>query len=163
MSKFPTLTFAEQSVRFAKQFKYNLKRALPAFIIAGAGMMAQSCSDKDDDPTPTHDVELKWSIDDYGTHADAIESIDNIRAYAADKSVANIYLTLDDSNNFSRFGTQNLSNVHSYLEERTSVSPKVHGRGDFNIPFGRINKEDSLWLVKNGWTVNQRKLNQSQR
>ncbi len=43
------------------------------------------------------------------------------------------------------------------LEPRTSLSPRIRGKGDlvFDCRVPSIVPEDSLWLVEHGWTVNK--------
>ena len=42
------------------------------------------------------------------------------------------------------------------LEMLLNYSDKIKGRGDFNFTLGEASKvpQDSLWYVKNGWTIN---------
>ena len=137
-------------MRFTKTLKYNLKRALPILTIAGAGLMA-SC-DKDDEPSiPQHDVELKF----YQDHYDEIQPT-VVSKHAYDESVRNIYFVLTDGD-FTNFGPIGLGQVHKYLDERIQIAPnKIRGRGNFEFAPGIVEKEDSLWFVKQGWTVNQK-------
>lgn len=150
-------------MRITKTLKYSLKRALPILTIASAGMMS-SCDNKEDEPQiPTHDVELTFYENNMGSHVENI-SIENVTKYAKDPSVANIYLTVTDENDYTKFvppsTEQSVRNMRSYFSKRTEISPKVHGRGNFKLLPGIAAKEDSLWFVKQGWTINQHLQNQ---
>ena len=37
------------------------------------------------------------------------------------------------------------------------MSPKMRGRGDFDFKLGEASKvpDDSLWFIKQGWTINK--------
>ena len=43
------------------------------------------------------------------------------------------------------------------LEKRIDLSPRIRGKGDFitNLGYPSASKDDSLWMVENGWTVNK--------
>ncbi len=136
-------------MRFTEKMIYNIKKALPVLAIAGAGLMA-SC-DKDDEPdVPQHDVELGFCQDYYDEIQPTIVS-----KHAYDPSVRNIYFVVTNSY-FTNYGPLGIGQFRRYLDERIQIAPnKIHGRGNFEFEPGIIAKEDSLWFVKQGWTVNQ--------
>ena len=137
---------------------------MPALVLAGAGMMAQSCSkDHEDDPqpVPTNDIYLDWSVQPTGqggTFFTYIDDIDNIKKQSNDPMTRYVYLNLLDKSDFSTYTeSRHYTSVRNYLQKRIEVSPKVRGRGNFNnMNPGVIEKEDSLWFVRNGWTMKQR-------
>lgn len=137
-------------MRFTKKIKYNIKHALPLLAIAGAGLMS-SC-DKDDEPNvPQHDVELKFFQDWY----EEVE-IDIIKQHAADPNVRTIYLSVVNGGDYTNFSTQNISNQRQFFTKRFQIAPnKIKGKGNFQFEPGVILKEDSLWYVKQGWTINK--------
>ena len=75
-----------------------------------------------------------------------------LKYFARDNACTHIYMHVVDDNNF---GNATPSEIRSYLQERINISSKIAGRGDFNFKPGMA-KEDSLWFVNNGWTVNKR-------
>jgi hypothetical protein len=53
------------------------------------------------------------------------------------------------------YSTSAISNViNNRLKPALGVSPKVKGKGNFEF-MNPVTSADSLWLVQNGWTVNQ--------
>ena len=142
-------------MRFTQKIKYNLKHAIPMLAIAGAGLMA-SC-DKDDD---TYDVELEFCENSTETDYSSINSIEHLKQLSSDPQVANIYMKVLDKSNHTGYGVNGLHRLRNYMEERINVSKKIHGRGNFKFRIGRCALEDSLWLVQQGWTINQHLQNQ---
>lgn len=55
-----------------------------------------------------------------------------------------------------------IARMRPALEMLLNLSPKVHGKGDFNFFPGVMatSPTDSLWLVENGWTINKDLQNQ---
>ena len=138
-------------MRFTKNFKYNIKRALPLLAIAGAGFMS-SC-DKEDEPTPVqHDVELPFTK----STADDRLTFSILQGYINDPTVRNIYLVVEgDWNNYT---PDNISQTRdNFLEPRIKMSPKIRGRGDFHFTPGAASRvpSDSLWYIQQGWTINK--------
>jgi len=143
-------------MRLTQKIKYNIKRAMPALVVAGAGFMT-SCNN-DDEPAPiqTRDIELEfYEYLHRGFDYSQIDNLDKLREYAADPTIANIYMKVTDKNDYNHCETINLHYMRNYLEERTNISPKIHGRGNFKFPVGVVAKDDSLWYVKQGWTINK--------
>ena len=138
-------------MRFTQKIKYNLKHAIPMLAIAGAGLMA-SC-DKDE---TAHDIELQFSNADYSQ-----VSMENLRKLAQDPSIANIYMKVIDNNDYSDCWEPHLNALRHSMASKMNISPnKIYGRGNFNFPIGVCTKEDSLWFVSKGWTINQHLQNQ---
>lgn len=141
-------------MHFTQKIKYNLKHAIPMLAIAGAGMMA-SC-DKDDD-LPMHDVEIKFSQ----LTGDSVLTFDILQKHIDDPSVRNIYMVAEDD--WTNFNNVNITETkNNFFRPRIEMSKKMHGRGDFNFKLGEASKvpTDSLWFVKQGWTINKRFQNQ---
>lgn len=132
---------------------YNYKVLFPGLFL----FMISSCSNNDEDE-PMYDVELTFYENNMGSHVENI-SIDNITRYAKDPHVANIYLTVTEENDYTKFvppsNEQSVKNMRIYFTKRLDISPKVHGRGNFKLLPGIAAKEDSLWFVQKGWTINQ--------
>jgi len=142
-------------MRLTQKIKYNIKRAMPALVVAGAGFMT-SCGN-DDEPVQPRDIELEFYRSySNGFDYSQIDNLDKLREYAADPTIANIYMKLlDEKSDFHDCETINIHYARMYMEERTNISPKIHGRGNFNFPVGVTAKDDSLWFVKQGWTINK--------
>lgn len=132
---------------------YNLKRGLPALAIAGAGLMA-SCDKDEPDPVPPstqHDVELKWFQDYYEEIEPTV-----IKVHAHDPYVRYIYLSVVNDGYFENYAPLNIENMRKALDSRIKIAPhKIRGRGNMRFKPGAAAKEDSLWYVKQGWTINQ--------
>lgn len=128
---------------------YKLKKIIPMLGIAAAPFLA-SCS-KDDEPQ--RDVELVFSKYD----SDAV-SIENVTKYANDPSVRTVYMKVRDNEDYTHLAQRNIHYMQEAMEERLNISPKVRGRGDFHFAPGVAAKADSLFFVRNGWTVNQTQL-----
>lgn len=147
-------------MRFTDKIKYNLKRGLPALLIAGTGMMA-SCS-KEDEPEPVppeqqHDVELPFTV----WTGDTRLAIPVLQKYIKDPSVRNIYMVAEGD--WLSYTYYNITYMRdNFMQPRMEMSPKLRGRGDFNFPVGEASKvpSDSLWYVQQGWTINKRLQNQ---
>ena len=143
-------------MKFTQKIPYSIRRVLPIFCIAGASMFT-SCSKDNHEDEPTRDVELYFDLDDISQI-----NINNIKKYANDASVKNIYMIPAlDWTGVSPIG---LTGLRETLQERLDVSPKVKGRGDFKFTKGVPSKvpADSLWYEQHGWKINAH-LHQNQR
>jgi len=138
-------------MRFTDKIKYNIKRSLPILAIAGAGLMS-SCSKDDEPEVPKHDVELRFMPGYY----EEVE-LDIVKKHADDPYVRMIYLIPARDGRFLNFNTaEHLHNLTDFFQERFDIAPnKIKGRGNFQFIPGLVAKEDSLWYVKHGWTINQ--------
>ena len=104
-------------------------------------------------PAPTKDIEIVFNQNQLkSVQPEAIQEILNSKDAA---TIRTIYLVPEE-------GTwNNISIVSSIrnkvLEPTLKLSPKVKGKGDFDFNPGWASKvpEDSLWYVKNGWTINK--------
>lgn len=130
---------------------YTLKRALPMLAMAAAPMFT-SC-DKDDEPL--HDVELVYHRQDYEP-----VSIENLTRLSKDPSVQTIYMCIRPNEDCLDYETRHISNVRGFFTERLNISPKIRGRGDYHFTPGAATVDDSLFFVRNGWTINQTPLKQ---
>lgn len=133
---------------FYKKLPYKLKRWVPMLGLAGATMLG-SCSK--DNEEPTKDAEIFFScitIDDQ-------LSIENLQKYINDPSTRNIYMIAVED--WSTLLASNISRMRTALQLRMEMSPKLHGRGDFNFKIGEASKvpADSLWYTQQGWTINR--------
>ncbi len=135
-------------MKILQKLPYKLKTALPILALAGASMVPVSCSD-DDEKDLKHDVELEWFrgyYDEIGTH--------NIQRQLDDPLVNMVYLKY--VNKGYTFPVDAIRpTLIPYLDGLMSANPaRIRGRGNFQWPAGKCQKEDSLWLVSKGWTVN---------
>lgn len=146
-------------MRFTDKIKYNIKRIMPALIVAGAGFMSSCSKDasSDDEPQiPQHDVELKFEQGYYTEIQD-----DVIQKHANDPTVRHVYLTVIDNGNLWGFDQEGISILCKNMHRRINIAPqKISGRGNFRFARGYTEKSDSLWFVSKGWTVNKRLQNQ---
>ena len=78
-----------------------------------------------------------------------------VKKLAASDTIANIFLVPPDTCLFTTLSRMHITRIE-YLEPMLAISPKVHGRGNFQIPPHQIRTSDSLWYVANGWTINQK-------
>ncbi len=100
---------------------------------------------------PKHNVELEFD-------ADNTEHIhmDTIQKYVRDNSVDTIYMVLYRGSTFGGYSQKQITLAKDYLKQRTDISPRVRGRGDFLFRDDIVVlPEDSLWFVSKGWTVNK--------
>ena len=118
--------------------------------ITGATLMPASCS-KVEKEEP-HDVEIEFDIYNGGTQLD----MQLLKDYAHDPFVTTIYLVPVRHLNSCVAG--NITFLRKkFLQPRMNISSKIRGRGDFDFVLGEASKvpTDSLWFVKNGWTINK--------
>lgn len=133
---------------------YSIKRAVLVFGMAAATLLG-GCKKDDPDPTPTKDIEIVFAPDRIQlVEEDAIKEILNSKDA---KSIRTIYLVPGEGA-WSMWGAPHISATRTkLLEPALKLSPKVKGKGDFNFRLGAASQvpEDSLWYVKNGWTINK--------
>lgn len=150
-------------MKIKKIMPYNIRKILPMIGIAGASLMMGGCQKEQQ---PTRDVELTFSNTEASNviliHPDETyltlsrEVSDIIKYLDAQPDIRTIYLVPKD--NWSTLKATNISSLRDkVLSYAIDYSPKVRGRGDFNFKLGEASKvpEDSLWYVKNGWTINE--------
>lgn len=149
-------------MKIKKIMPYNIRKILPMIGIAGASLMMGGCQKEQ----PTRDVELRFTNSDYSNviyiRPDETkfnlsrEASDIIKYLDAQPDIRTIYLVpYDDWSVVQSHGITAMRN--NTLSYAINYSPKVRGRGDFNFELGAASKvpEDSLWFVKNGWTINE--------
>ena len=142
-------------MNFNKTVKYNLKRVLPILGIAGATLLP-ACRGHQNEPEPKkeiqkHDVSLYF----YKAYYDEITP-EKVSEKLADPTVANVYLEILNED-FTTVRGRYIESVRQKLLEPTTNldTTRVFGRGNFKFVPGVVGREDSLWLVSKGWTVNQ--------
>ena len=146
-------------MRLKKELPYNIKKALTIFGLTGASFFMAGC-EKDEPAVPTMDlvVEINQSTPEllfYDDENKVRHPSKMIQEYVADPKVRTIYLMPTENwNNYSAKGITGLRKLT--LEMLLNYSDKIKGRGDFNFTIGEASKvpQDSLWYVKNGWTIN---------
>ncbi|MBO4626027.1 MAG: hypothetical protein J5679_01985 [Alphaproteobacteria bacterium] len=105
------------------------------------------------------DIEIKFN----GSNGADVLTFDTLNYYANDSTVRAIYLVPTGS--WSNTYASNITFMrNNFMEPRIKVSPKIHGRGDFNFKLGEASKvpDDSIWFTKQGWTINKAYQNQNQ-
>jgi len=142
-------------MKFHKIVPYKIRRAISMAAIIGAPILpiAASCNEIEPEPTPTRDVEIKFS----SINADKVLTMETLQSYANDETVRTIYMVPIEHWNSSMAGNITFMRKN-FLQPRLNISPKIHGRGDFDFVLGEASKvpDDSLWFVKNGWTINKK-------
>ena len=144
-------------MNFNQTVKYNLKRVLPILGIAGATLLpACRGGQNEPEPKPTpvvqkHDTTLYFADMSYDNIAP-----ENIQRYLADTNIINIYLEPNPSN-FDGATTEYITALRELIfTPALNTDPKrVHGRGNFLFYPGVALPADSLWIVQQGWTINQ--------
>lgn len=146
-------------MKFTQKIPYSIRRVLPIFCIAGASMFT-SCSKDNHEDEPARDVELYFDQHDISQI-----DINNIQKYANDASVKNIYMIPQEKPHWTNLGSHNITKLRQILQQRTDISPKVKGRGNFKFRIGIPSEvpADSLWLEQHGWKVNADLHQQKQR
>ena len=140
-------------MKYINVLPYKLKRALSMATIAGATLLPTSCK-KDEPAVEQHDVVVEFAFRDIDKTLD----MNTLQKLVQDKTVRYVYLSACDHwNNFN--DTEAISRLRTrVLQPRIEMSPKMRGRGNFDFKLGEASKvpSDSLWFVKNGWTINKR-------
>ena len=149
-------------MKYTKMLPYKLKKALPVIGMMGSMLMTTSCEqEKDDDIIPTKEISLTFSSTDAHNiikiFPDGTRIVsDTIIKYANDPTVKTIYLVPEGT--WSNYYTASITALRvNGVEYPINYSPKVRGKGDFDFGLGEASKvpEDSLWFVRNGWTINK--------
>ena len=134
-----------------------MKRVLPMFAMAGAGLMI-GCNKPVDDPyaEPIDPVKvLKWGK---RVGLDSIQ-YDNVMKYANDPRITTIIYFLDSTNgnnNFDGYGSEHISQLRGILQERLDYTSKATGGGTFIFGRDVISPEDEAWFKANNWNVKTR-------
>ena len=125
--------------------------------IAGATILPSSCrkatrDPEPKDPEPTIDIEIEFN----DANRNEVLDITRLQNYANDKTIRTIYLI--PTLHWDAYNAKNITIMRNkYFQPRLDISPKIRGRGDFDFQIGEASKvpDDSLWFVKNGWTINK--------
>ncbi len=106
------------------------------------------------EPGPTKDVEIEFDV----SNVDEKLEMQTLQILVEDKSIRNIYLVATSNGGWSGCVARNITQMRErFFQPRMEMSKKLHGRGDFNFKLGEASKvpDDSLWYVKQGWTINK--------
>lgn len=139
-------------MKFNKIIPYKLRRVLSLAAIAGAPLLPASCCKVEQEQQPTHDVVVEFDIGNFDKKLD----VKNIQNLLQDKNTRYIYLSA--TNHWKGWGASSISALRrAALQPCIELSPKVRGCGNFDFDLGEASKipTDSLWIVKNGWTINK--------
>ncbi len=149
-------------MKYTKMLSYKLKKALPAIGMMGSMLMTTSCEqEKDDYENQQKTIELTFGV--WDSHnivkilPDGTRTVsDTIIKYANDPTIKTIYLVTNDDWSGCTHPTITAIRVNG-VEHPINYSSKVRGKGDFNFRLGEASRvpEDSLWFVRNGWTINK--------
>ena len=80
-------------------------------------------------------------------------TVEQIQQAAAPSDVKTVYLV--PRGEWFNYQAQNISLLSKQLQSWIDVSPKARGQGDFEFFVNEASKvpEDSLRIVRNGWTI----------
>ena len=95
-------------------------------------------------------------VDFLGILLNFVRISDFVQNYAKDETIKAIYLV--PTGHWGGCTAYNITYArNNFLQPRLNISPKIRGRGDFDFKLGEASKvpDDSLWFVKNGWTINK--------
>lgn len=146
----------DKKMKFYKVIPYKIRRAISMAAIIGAPIIPTACGgltpEPEPEPEPTREIEIKFNNE----NGDKILTFEALQNYANDKTVKTIYLIPTAHWNGNVAGNITFMR-NNFLQPRLSISPKIQGRGDFDFKLGEASKvpNDSLWFVKNGWTINK--------
>lgn len=149
-------------------YRYMLKRAVPMFALAGAGLMIGCEKESPAEPTPDNDVDVP-APNPYDGPMDSIKVFtytreeansirgDSVMKYANDPRVIKIIYFLDSTNFNNDFRNRSGSELHNervFLERCINYAPtKAVGAGTYVIRPGEIYADDSLWIINHGWKI----------
>jgi len=141
-------------MKFHKTIAYKLRHLIPMAAIAGATLT--SCGgnggngEKIEPEKPTKEIEIKFN----SVNLDNVLNIETLKNYANDKTIKTIYLV--PTEHWNALMARNITLMrNNVLQPRLNISPKIKGKGNFDFMLGEASKvqQDSLWFVKNGWTI----------
>lgn len=134
-----------------KVIPFKMRRGLAALGVAGA--MAGACKKAEPETNPTLVINIEFN---FNTIEKLLPSTvrDTLNKYG-EKNIKHIYLV--STGYWNSLPPTSISKMREYmLEPAINLSPKkISGRGDFGFGKGMASQvpQDSLWLVKNGWTI----------
>lgn len=137
---------------------------LKLFAALCCAAAAFAACDKTDEPKPDtpadeprdtvikHSVDLKW----FWNYEEEITP-ENIQKNLDDPTVDTVYLALVNGGDFRHAYENNIKFMReNFLGPRIEMGKgRVRGKGNFVFYPGRVAPADSLWLVQQGWTINQ--------
>ena len=148
-------------MKFVEKMFYNIRNVIPTIGMAGLTMMPVACAKVDlrEDPEPEVEIPVvqRDTVFEFNRHnGDEVLNMDTLLKYINDKTIGNIYLV--PTGHWSAYTSINISKLRSnFFQQRMDLSPKMHGRGDFDFELGEASKvpNDRLWFVQQGWTINK--------
>ena len=127
-----------------------MKKVFALLLALIAAVSFSACQEKQE---PTHDVVVEF--DDMNLNEQLNK--EKLQELANDKSVKTIYLT--PIKHWDGLVDHNIVALRKGLLQPTiEISPKMRGQGNFDFRLGAASKvpDDSLWFVRNGWTINKK-------
>jgi len=99
---------------------------------------------------PRHNTTYNFTTTDFSN----VKPTDKIKASSDSTLVRYVYL--EPKGKFDDMQSGTISAViNNVLKPAMEISVKVKGKGNFEFYPGEILLPDSMWIVSNGWTVNQ--------
>ncbi len=150
-------------MKFKKIIPYKMKHVLPILGLAGASVVS-SC----EKVAPTEPKPVKTEMEvifDPSTFMDILFQTDSL-GYTVVSDIVNYYVENPDIktvylHSIGDWSSEDSSSINLMVRYRMrplfETSSKLRGRGDFNFKLGEASKvpEDSLWFVRNGYTINK--------
>ena len=143
-------------MKIYRTLKYKIKNLIPMAAIAGATLTScggGSNGGKIEPETPTKEIEIKFT----NSNRNDVLDMTKLQNYANDKTIKTIYLV--PMEHWNAYYASHITTMRNqYFQPRLNISPKIKGRGNFDFVLGEASKvpQDSLWYVKQGWTINKR-------
>ena len=136
--------------------RYNLRFLLTLLL---GGMLFAACGkDPVEKPQQHYNVTVKLNAaESYAGVSEALAeepAITNLMNDNNNVLVDTIFI--EPYGNWSWIRGANQTDIIKILKWARSKYSKTWGRGDFNFYPGDLSESDSLWVVQNGWTINQR-------
>ena len=118
-------------------------------LIVAAAIVLAGCK-KDEDPVVQHDTTYTFNKHDVSN----INPTDKIKASADSIGVRYIYIV--PTGHFINFISHNVTYMitNNLKPAIAAAKGKGKGKGNFEFSPGVATAADSIWLVKQGWTVN---------
>ena len=134
-----------------KVIPFKMRRGLAALGVAGA--MAGACKKAEPETNPTLVINIEFST---ATIQKLLPTTvrDTLNKYG-EKNIKHIYLIPTEY--WDGLSPSGISRTREhFLEPAINMSPKkISGRGEFTFAKGNASQvpQDSLWYIKNGWTI----------
>lgn len=138
-------------MNFRRTVSYKLKHLVPMAMITTMPFVPSACLRVENEPAQTRDIDIGFTPQ----NVDVVLSDNTLQYYATDESIRAIYLV--PGGNWDKYTASDIHDLSQKIAAlRANITPKITGRGNFNFKPGEASRvpNDSLWIVRNGWTIN---------